>query len=98
MVTQLAVMSSDSLNRYGFMMHIKALEGGILQKIGLGMPYLINHDFHRPIGWTLPFALFMEPNLTRQLSINLFPETPEEKKDMLTMHQRAMAVKYDDAA
>lgn len=98
MVTQLAVMSSDSLNRYGFMMHIKALEGGILQKIGLGMPYLINHDFHRPIGWSLPFALFIEPGLTRQLSINLFPETPEEKKDILLMHQRALGTRYDDAA
>lgn len=96
MITKLVVLSSDAVNRYGFRMHIKALEGGILQKFDSGLPYLINHDFHRPLGWGVPFALFIEPHLTRMLSANIIPETDEEFQVIHKLHQQAMHTKYND--
>lgn len=48
-----------------------------------GVPMHIGHDMHRPIGCMIPYALYFEPYLVRNIGITLIPETAEESKQIL---------------
>ena len=61
-------IGSDAINRYGMMVTTEAMEKSLKATFEKGMPMLIGHDFHKPIGWNIPFGLFIEPGLTRFLA------------------------------
>ena len=82
MKKQLLVFSSDAINRYGFRISIEALHQSISENAIIGLPYLINHDFHRPIGWSYPFGLHIQPQLSSIFSISCTAETENDSKQI----------------
>lgn len=38
----------------------------------------IGHDLHRSFGWLIPFGLYFEPRIIRQLGMRLIPSNAEE--------------------
>ncbi|WP_131999567.1 hypothetical protein [Acidipila rosea] len=62
-----------------------ALYDSMKNSFDVGMPLLISHDRHRPAGWTVPAAVYLEPGLTRVLAHVIEPETDQ---DYLQIKQR----------
>lgn len=69
---------SDSVNRKSMRMDTGALYDSMKDSFDVGMPLLINHDRHRPAGWVVPAAVYLEPGLTRVLAHVIEPETDED--------------------
>ncbi len=84
MKIELVCANSDSVNRYGFMVHVTALEKSLKEVFDKGMPFLIGHDFHRPIGWSIPFGLFIESHLARMITRKVIATSDE---DLLTIQR-----------
>jgi hypothetical protein len=82
MKTDLGILNSDSINRDGFCFTIGALEQGMFDTALTGMPSLVSHDFHRPQGWTFPFALYMQPGLNRIVGKHLWAEDEKDWKEL----------------
>lgn len=82
----LIVISSDSVNRYGYRISIGAHEKMLKDRMEEGIPLLLGHDQSKPIGWGYPFALYLEPNLTRLLGIQFTPSNKEETDRILKNH------------
>lgn len=78
MFNRLEVLSSDTLNRDGYVIAFQALEQMVADTAMHGLPQLIDHDFHRPLGWTNPFSILIEPKLTRVIGNFYYGETEEE--------------------
>jgi hypothetical protein len=96
MKEELICMNSDSINRYGFLIHITAMEKSLKEVFDKGMPYLIGHDFHRPIGWSIPFGLFIESHLARMIARKIVATSNE---DLFTIHksvQNFLGKQYDE--
>lgn len=81
MKTNLGVLNSDALNRDGYCFTVGALEDSAYDTALTGMPSLIGHDFHRPHGWIFPFAVHLQPGLSRLVGQYFYPENGDE------MHQ-----------
>lgn len=64
----LLCMNSDRVNRYGDVFPVSTMEKSLKEIFDKGMPLLIGHDFSRPVGWNLPFALYLESHLGRMIS------------------------------
>jgi len=94
MHSEIFVANSDALNRYRMMFTIGALEDGIFQNAIGGIPALLSHDLHRPIGWNVPFGLYFEPKLTRLVGEYLLPESNEDQKIIYDAHHAALANRY----
>jgi hypothetical protein len=47
----IGILSSDALNRDGYVIAFEALEDNIAKNAIEGLPSLIDHDIHRPLGW-----------------------------------------------
>ncbi|KAA8473717.1 hypothetical protein BDE36_0201 [Arcticibacter tournemirensis] len=94
MKTNLIVLSSDSVDRYGYRIHIKALEMMLRDRMREGIPMLFGHDHHKPIGWGTPFALYLEPHLTRLIAIQATPTTEEESEQVLNNHNIFRSNRY----
>lgn len=60
-----AVFASDSLCRDNTRFTPGALLHGLRGAWEIGTPSFLSHDFHRPIGWTAPRAVYLEPGLAR---------------------------------
>jgi hypothetical protein len=75
MKTQIAATMSDSVNRKSMRMDTGALYDSMKNSFDAGMPLLISHDRHRPAGWVVPAAVYLEPGLTRVLAHVIEPET-----------------------
>lgn len=60
-----AVFASDSLCRDNTRFTPGALVYGLRGVWKRGTPSFLSHDFHRPIGWTAPRAVYLEPGLSR---------------------------------
>jgi len=80
MFNRLGVISSDQLNRDGYVIAFQALEQMIATNAVEGMPQLIDHDFHRPLGWLIPFGLLIEPKITRSIAKFFYGETDDDFK------------------
>jgi hypothetical protein len=92
--TNLIVLSSDTVDRYGYRIHIKALEMMLRDRMSEGIPMLFGHDHHKPMGWGSPFALYMEPHLTRLVAVQATPTTEEENKLILKNHNVFRSNRY----
>ena len=73
---QIAATMSDSVNRKSMKMDTGALYESMKESFDDGMPLLISHDRHRPAGWTIPAAVYLEPGLTRVLAQVIDPKLP----------------------
>ena len=78
MKSQIAATMSDSVNRKSMRMDTGALYDSMKNSFDAGMPLLISHDRHRPAGWVVPAAVYLEPGLTRVLAHVIEPETDED--------------------
>lgn len=80
MDSYLGVLSSDSLNRDGCLILFDALEKSVADNALKGIPSLIDHDFHRPLGWVFPFGILIEPKISKTIGNFLICETEEDLK------------------
>jgi hypothetical protein len=76
--SQIAATMSDAVNRKSMRMDTGALYDSMRDSFEVGMPLLISHDRHRPVGWIVPAAIYLEPGLTRVLAHVIEPETDED--------------------
>lgn len=72
------VFISDSINRVGSRFTVNALVSAMLKEGPSGLPWLVGHDLHRPIGWSYANSVYLEPGLTRFAGYTVQPETEEE--------------------
>jgi hypothetical protein len=49
----------------------------------VGTPSHIQHDMHRPIGWSRPLGLYIDSMMVREVGMIETPEADEEKSDLL---------------
>ena len=63
-------INSDAVNRYGFLIPAGSLEKVLKEMYSAGMPYLLGHDVHLPVGWIVPFGIYLEPGFTRTMAIS----------------------------
>jgi hypothetical protein len=59
------------------------MEDMVWDKSTEAVPMHLGHDMHRPIGCMVPFGLYFEPKIVRNLGLSLIPETDEENKQIL---------------
>ena len=74
----MVVINSDQINLYKIKFTVKCLFAAITQAWRIGTPSFLSHDCHRPIAWSKPLCLYLEPGLTRLTGIINFPETHDE--------------------
>lgn len=79
----LFVLNSDQINKHGSCFTISLMEDMVWSKSSQGVPMHLGHDMHRPIGCMVPFALYFEPKLVRNLGISLLPENEIETEEIL---------------
>src|SRR5688572_23596545 len=94
MKQELLSLNSDTVNRYRIVFPITTLEKGLRDHFDIGIPMCIGHDRHRPLGMTLPFALYLEPHITRLLGKKLTPETKEDWKQVNKYHNTSLHKQY----
>lgn len=83
MLKSFSVLNSDRINKYGTLFTLSAMEDMVWMKSTEGVPMHLGHDMHRPIGLMIPFGLYFEPNLVRNIGLSLIPETDKENKQIL---------------
>lgn len=76
----LGILSSDALNRDGYVIVFEALEDSIAKNAIEGMPSLIDHDIHRPLGWIFPYGILIEPKISKTVGNFFVCETDEDSK------------------
>lgn len=76
----LGILSSDTLNRDGYVIAFGALEDSIAKNAIEGIPSLIDHDFHRPLGWIFPYGILIEPKISKTVGNFFVCETDEDSK------------------
>lgn len=80
MYKYLGILSSDTINRDGYLITFEALEKSISETALRGMPSLIDHDSHRPIGWIFPFGIMIEPKISKTIGNFLIIENENDGK------------------
>lgn len=83
MLKSLFVLNSDQINKHGSCFTISAMEDMVWDKSTQAVPMHLGHDMHRPIGCMVPFGLYFEPKLVRNIGVSLIPETDEESKQIV---------------
>lgn len=83
MIKSLFVLNSDQINKHSSCFAISAMEDIVWDKSTEAVPMHLGHDMHRPIGCMVPFGLYFEPKIVRNLGLSLIPETDEENKQIL---------------
>lgn len=79
----LFILNSDQINKHGSCFTIAAMEDIVWEKSTQAVPMHLGHDMHRPIGCMVPFGLYFEPQLVRNIGVSLIPETDEETEQIL---------------
>ena len=86
MERELICLNSDTVNRNGFRFIAGSLEQAIKQNL-TGLPMCVNHDRHRVLGITYPFALYFEPHITRLLGLQVTANNQQEQEQINNVHQ-----------
>lgn len=81
MKSSFVVMTTSSVNLKKIVIPPSVIFDGYAQTRE-GYPSLISHDFHRPIGWTLPVGLVFDCNYTRLIGQMITPSTREESESI----------------
>ena len=80
MYKYLGILSSDAINRDGYLITFEALENSISKTALKGTPSLLDHDAHRPIGWTFPFGILIEPKINKTIGNFLIIENEKDEE------------------
>lgn len=91
---EIICLNSDTVNRYNIAVQIEAFEKSLKELFQNGMPMLVSHDFHRPIGWHIPFSIFIEAGLSRFLSCGLSATENDELKKIEQKMLHHLYTKY----
>lgn len=90
MKRQLGIFNTNQINKSGFRIsesalmnaeeshHFKRLTTGL----PAGLPAHIQHDMHRPIGWSQVLGLFIDSNMVRVVGLIKEAETEQEKTQL----------------
>ncbi|MDP2386571.1 MAG: hypothetical protein Q8M29_09385 [Bacteroidota bacterium] len=98
MTTQLSVLNSNQINKYGMVFPVATLESAMWQRAVEGMPMHLSHDMHRLVGWMVPYGLYFQPKLVRSLGAALIPETDEENERVSTAKRNYISeITHEDA-
>jgi len=92
-----AVLNSDSINRDNYKFTVGALEDALFENAVYGIPSLLGHDSHKPIGWIFPFGLYFEPKLTRLFGEFHIAETPEDREIIHSAYKRELTQRLSEA-
>lgn len=96
MKQELISLNSDTINKYGYRFLTSSLEDAIKDNFEKGIPMCIGHDRHRPIGVTFPFALYMEPHISRLLGKRIIPVNSNEQEEINKLHSYYIQKKYQE--
>jgi hypothetical protein len=94
--TVFAVVNTDTVNRYGAAFTPGALASGLDEAWEIGAPMLIGHDFSRPIGWSSPIALHVEPGLSRLYAVMRVAENAEEGEQLRQRLRAFLGLKWQE--
>ncbi|EST11996.1 hypothetical protein P343_09880 [Sporolactobacillus laevolacticus DSM 442] len=75
----LSVFCSDEINKKNLKMTISAMEKAIVNSIN-GFPVYFGHNHHKPIGWTQPLGLVIEPSIVKALGEGYIAENAIDEK------------------
>jgi hypothetical protein len=78
----LGVFNSDAVNLDGSRTTAGALVSALYDNFEIGIPNLVSHDFSRPIGWSRPVAIHIEPGVTRLFGLSEIAEKEDEAKEI----------------
>ena len=90
MYRYLVVLNGDNINRYGYRFTIRALEGALFDNATIGVPSLLGHDSHKPIGWNYPIGLYFEPKITKLIGEFILAETDKDQVQIENAYQREL--------
>ncbi len=91
---ELISLNSDTVNRQNVVFLTSSLIDVVKNTFNTGIPKLIGHDIHRPVGFTFPFAVYMEPHISRMLGIGITPTNQAEQNHINLRHQQHILKKY----
>lgn len=91
------VLSSDALSRNNTRFSAGALFRGLAKLWNTGIPSLVSHDSHRPVGWSVPTAVSFLSGCTRLHGVVLIPESGEEQTQLENTYQRHLAGRIQTA-
>jgi len=92
-----AVINGDNINRKNICFTVGALEDALHSNGLTGVPSLVGHDFHRPIGWNYPLGLYFEPGLTRLIGIYLLATDEKDEEDLHNALQHSIYLKHKES-
>ncbi len=84
-----AVLNSNEVTLDGTSFPLEALAESLWQTAVVGIPSNLGHDAHRPIGWMLPYGLYLEPQLVRTVGELLLPDSAADSQQIVDAHERA---------
>lgn len=87
----IGVLNSDRVNRYGMRFTVGSLEKVLRDSLSFGIPCLIGHDFHRPVGWVQGLSLCFEPGLVCLTGLYFTPENSEEREMISDLLQSSLS-------
>ncbi len=96
-----SVFASDAAGRDGMTFLPEAMLSSLVETWESGVPTLLGHDAHRPLGWSRMCGLFFEPGLTRLYGNTSIAETAQEAESLGVLMRSAQLQRcalLDDAA
>jgi len=81
------VMVSDTISKNNLKLATGALHTSLAEYWRTGLPMCVSHDAHRPVGWSLPVGIHMEPGLARLTAVSLLPENDEDHRFLERAYQ-----------
>jgi hypothetical protein len=90
-----AVLSSDSINRYGSRFATGEMVRSLAGLWRTGLPNLVMHDSHRLQGWTLPTCVSFEPGVVRLHGRCYVAENGDEMSRLDAKYQVHLAKRID---
>ena len=80
---KVAVFSHDGRNLDGSQLPVTVLLEHLWTCRNHGHPLLFGHDYHHPIGWSYPLAIYIEPGLSRLVGIVSIVDSQEEMNETI---------------
>lgn len=79
MLERSMIMMTDQINKYGYKFTTGALANTLNQTWKEGTPSFINHDYGRPLGWSVTLGLWVMPHQSCLLGLFTTSENDEEQ-------------------
>lgn len=97
MKQQLICVNSDAINRDYTFFPLNTLEKSLREIYAKGMTMCIGHDLHRPVGWVIPFGIYIEPKLSRVFAKRMIAVSSEDYDQIYSAHQNYVLKKYAES-